>query len=287
MKILRKLYQHTLLVTNEDRVFAGAPIPIGGRFLAASGEVHYVSTGLRNINSAHIHVARGAVVQVMEPGDATIDEDELWDQKMPKDVGISVAPGTQDLDTDFGSGDEDVVSFSEPGLVSEAILLERYQTHQVIWDYDEILSFAKTSDGFVDATPDTYIPNTVYQPSTAQQVAANEVNAYALFAYGNTNMGATTTTVRDTLEDVEWKMLQHLERLLDEAWMVLAGLDEAGAESPGLDIAQLIVELVEPTVVEETAGAWSTESSNMWSNMTLATYVPRNDITFPVLHGGS
>jgi len=287
MRILRKLYQHTLLVEGEDRVFAGAPISTGGRFVGAQGEVHIVSASDVQFNHGVFITGRGAVVQVLEPGDATIDEDELWDQMMPKDSGITIAPGTEDLDTDFGTGDEDTAPFSRPGLVNEALLLERYDTHKVVWNEDEIMSFAQTSEGFKDATPDTFLPNTIWYPGSNQQVGVGDLNGYALFALGNPSMGSTTATVRDTLEDVEWKMLQHLERLLDEAWMVLAGLDEAGAESPGLDIAELIVQITEPTMVEETAGSWEVISYNVWSIMTIATEIPRDDIKFKTLSSGA
>lgn len=287
MKIHKKLYQHTLLGL-EDRVFANAPISHeGGKFLGAWGECHAVSTGVQNIQTAVMIMARGVVVIDPNFGTSGFDVDELWDALVPKDEAQSVTAGNRQIDMETEIGDEDTTTFSEPGFPNPTVLAEGDGIWaQRIYDYQEILTFAKTSDGFLDGTPDTYIPNTIFRPSASQRVMMHDVPGYVLFALGNPLLDATTTSVEGTFFNVEWLMLRHLTRLMDEAWMQWAGLDEAGAESPHLDMATLIVRLTEPSVVEETAAAWAQWNANVWSMMNIITEVPRSDITPTTLSSG-
>lgn len=279
MKIHKREYNHTLL-TQEDRVIASAPIAMeGGMFLGAHGEVQMVSGNDVNIANAVMVMARGVVVLNTDMTSSTRDVDELWDALVPKDEAHSSTASVNQVDTSIEEGEETTTTFNEPGLPNMSELGQS----QGIWgervfDYEEILTFAKTSDGFKDATPDTFRANTIFPIMAERNVRMVDLPGYALFALGNPAMTATTTVVQATLRTGELLMHRHLTRLIEDAWKQFVGLDEAGAESPFVNIATLIVDLTEPSIHEETAGAWTTQSFNAWSTMNIYTSVPGSDI---------
>lgn len=286
MKVRKRNYTQVLLAA-EDRVIAAAPIPMeGGKFLGMNGRVHAVGAADVAINIANIISCRGVVVNVYDWGDNTLDEDELFDIMVPKDAGHSSTANTLQIDVGSKQGDENVSQFSEPGEVSITQLAGENYWGMTVYDYEEILSFAKTSDGFRDATPDLYIPNDIWYPNASRPVQTSDVPGYFLLAVGAPALGTTTTTVPGIVNSEEWLMLRHLRRFMEDAWKQFAGLDETGAESPWLDLANLIVEITEPTVLEETTNAWGASSYNIWSIVDIYTELPGGQVLPSLLSSG-
>ncbi len=172
MKIHKKEYNHTLLV-GEDRVIASAPVSHeGGKFLAAWGQVQIVAAADINIANAVMLMARGVVAIYPDVGSTTFDADELWDAIVPKDEALSTTAQEDQIDTDFEEGDEETVTFSEPGLINPTIVAENNGIWaERVYDHEEVMTFAKTSDGFKDGTPDTYIPNTIFDVMASKNVS--------------------------------------------------------------------------------------------------------------------
>lgn len=288
MKIDKHEYSHRLLVVGEDRVFASAPIAMeGGRFHGAWATAKIIGAADQNIGQAVIAMGRGVVAIQADPDDGASDIDEVWDRIVPKDEAFVGTAATQQVDTDIDVGSEDTDPFGEPGIPNPNVLAESSGIWaERVWDWSHIFTFADTSDGFKDATPDTYIPNTVVSMQASKNVTMTDIPGYAMFAFGNPGLTQTTSVVQDVLEGREYLMLRHLTRLLDEFWMQMVGLDEAGAESPYIDIAALIIELTEPVVQEETAGAWASTSYNVWAESHVITSVPRSDIVPSMISAG-
>lgn len=279
MRIHKREYNHTLLAA-EDRVFASAPISMeGGKFLSAWGEVQVVASADVDVKIAVMIMARGVVAMNSDMSTTTRDLDELWDALVPKDTAHDNAADNRQIDLEIEEGEEVLATFSEPGLPNMTVLAEGDGIWaERVWDYSEIMTFAKTSDGFKDATPDTYIPNTVFPMMAEKNVMMTDLPGYVLFAFGTPLLTSTTATVRPVFGQDRWLMLRHLTKLIDDAWMHFAGLTEATAEDPFLDIASMMVELTEPNVQEETAGAWGTASFNCWSETNIITEVPASDV---------
>lgn len=271
MRIAKKEYGHTLLTADEDRVFASAPIPVDGRFLRSAGQVHVVAAGVVSITTALIYMTRGVVGLVMNPevGDHA---DDLWDSLVNKDVAFATALVSSVVDTDPTT--EDTAPFSEPGEGSPTVLAGESPFTERVYDREEILSFAATSDGFLDATPDTYIPNSVFEFRTTHGVHMQDVNGYFLLAHGQGDLENDTQTIPPTLNNQEWLMLRYLNVVLEEAWISFVGLRETGAESPGEDMIVLIRELTEPPMLIESAGAFAVASLNIWAIAVTETYTP-------------
>lgn len=276
LTIKKEIWNHTLLISGEDRVIGDAAVSMdGGKYLGSRGEVKIVSAGDINVNAAVVLMTRGVVVPIGAVGTDGFTADELWDAAVPKDEALDVAAATEQVDMNIGEGAVEAPPFSTPGRINPTILAEgdgiwghRFFNHRML------MTFADTSDGFKDGTPDTYLPNGVVSLGSAANVEMTDVPGYALMAMGNPSLANTTGTVPSMIFGREHRMLRFLESLLMDSWKLLHGLDEAGAEDPFLTIAQLIVELTEPPMLEETVGAWGAASFNVWTTMQMWTSTP-------------
>lgn len=265
LKIRKVEYNHTLLAA-EDRVIASAPISMdGGEFISARGALKVISAADLNISDAVMIMLRGVVVSVYDWGDNTLDVDELWDIMVPKDEAHQQTAGSSQIDVGVEVGEEDTAAFSEPGRPSPTALAGENYWGTKVYGSEHILTFADTADGFKDATPDTFIPKLSLPFGTDRAVRAQDTPGYALFAIGTPLLTGTVSAAVNVINSEEWLILRHLRAYMEDAWKQFAGLDEAGAESPGVNIAVLLVELTEPDVMEETAGAWATSSFDCFS----------------------
>lgn len=279
MRILKKEYNHSIIAA-EDSVVGHAPVSFeGGKFLAAWGDVKAVASNDVNIAVAVMLMGRAVVAINVHPGLESQTIDEIWDRTVPKDQLHSGTAGNDQIDTTVDQTSDEAAVFNEPGIPNPTILAENNGLWvKRVWDHEHVFTFADTSDGFKDASPDTYIPNTSFSIVAQQRVQMDEVPGWAMIALATPLLTQTTTAHIAVIAGREILMLRHLTRLIDEAWMHFAGLNETGAESPFLNIADLIVELTEPLVHEESAGAWGAASFNCWSRTNILTEVPRSNV---------
>jgi hypothetical protein len=287
MNVRKHSYQHTLLA-QEDRVIASAPLAYdGGKFLGMSGVVHAVAGSDENIAHAVMLMARGIVGLFVRSDYNADDADELWDTLAPKDEALSSNAGLNQIDTSFQT-EVETETFSEPGLPSPTVLSEGSAIHsERIFDYSKIMTFADTSDGFKAGSPDTFRPNVTFRTDSNKQVTMGDsVPGYVLLALGTPALTSTTATVPNLLDNKQMVMMKHLHQLLEDSWKQFAGLDETSAESPFLDIAQLIIELTEPTVIEESGGAWGAAAFNCWSETWIDTHIPYDSVVPTTLTAG-
>lgn len=289
MRVRKHEYAHRLLVAAEDRVIAAAPIVSeGGMFLGMRGAVKIVAAGDVATNVATIVNMRGVVAVNNEWIADDDDADALWDRAVPKDSLHSGTAGSSQIDTGASVGDDDTAPFAEPGVPNLTVLAQDSQIFaETVLDQSHIMTFSDTSDGFKDATPDTYIPNLSLRADTNKRVRVDCENpAYALLALGNPALVSTVSAVQNMIGNQEYLMLKHLHQLMEDSWKQFAGLDEAGAESPFVDVAALIIEITEPLVQEETAGAWGAASYNVWSETWIDTNIPYNSVVPRTLDAG-
>lgn len=96
-----------------------------------------------------------------------------------------------------------------------------------------------------------------------------------LLVFSNPTLDDTTTLAAQSFTtEAKWMQMKYLEVVLEQAWMELMGLTEAGAETPWEEAALLVEEVLEPTVIEETAGAFTTNPFNVFCSMTWDITVP-------------
>lgn len=68
--------------------------------------------------------------------------------------------------------------------------------------------------------------------------------------------------------------MKYFEVVLEQAWMQLVQLVEAGAETPWEEAALLVEEVLEPTVIEESSAAFAAIAYNVYAKMTWDVTVP-------------
>ena len=98
---------------------------------------------------------------------------------------------------------------------------------------------------------------------------------YCMFGIACPAFDDTTTAVRDILNDSEWFFVTYLRYVVMQAWPQLAGLTEAGAESPFADLAVFLEDLTEPTVLEDLASTgFLAQQMNTWSRFVFSVLTP-------------
>lgn len=269
MRLIGRRLSQKLIVSDTDEVVVGFPIPADGVLNSVFLEQHLISTEGQSFNGMGIYGTSGFVFPVMDPdGGATFDA--IWDAQVPKDVAL--AAGAFDIDT----GAQDTQPEFELGLPDLSSIVRLTALEPIpIFQRRGYLSLANAKVIYtpVDSAEDTAIFTDFYSTQVKKTVHVSSPSV-VLFGTSSPALAATTTTIKTIPTEAEWLLLQYLEVALEQAFMSLAGLTEAGAESPYVESLAFIAELVEDTVLEEVAGRFI---PNNWTVFTRATF----DISVP------
>jgi len=231
--------------------------------------VHIIGPEGEKFDSMSIYGMSGFVIPVLDPdGGATFDA--IWDAQVPKDV--SLAAGGFDLDT----GAADTTPEFEIGTPSPAAIMDLVAGAPVeIFRRRKYLTIANENNtrDVVDAGSDLKLVTDFFSTRVNRRVRVPDPSV-VLFGVSSPDTLATSATLKTIPGEAEWSLLQYLEVALEQAFMSLVGLTEAGAETPYVDSMTFIGELVEDTVFEETALSFTPTS---WNCYTIATF----DISVP------
>lgn len=270
--LYRKQLKHTLITIGTDRCVGFMPIAPGGVLRKVWMNVHLVADVAMDVGLAQIIPMRGYCFDILEIDDLTGTEDQLWDQNVPKDDDIGTSAGNLELDVTRDSTETAV--FEEPGEPDANKLFGLDDPYTKIFDQQPLVSFGSSPTGFESGTPDTYYP-TVTVRDRWQGRRSFPTGGAVMYGIAVPAMDDVTTTPAPGItSQADYVSYSHLQMVLDLAKPWLLGLSEAGAETPGVDFAQLLEELTEPTVYEETASAWATGAMNVWSRFTFEVSVP-------------
>lgn len=267
-----RFYRHTLaqvlVAAGADAVIGGADIPSESSLNNVWGDVHVVAIGHIEEDKAVIYGVDGKVLHVPDP-DTPGTYDQIWDLIVPKDQDF--AAGALDLDIDSGAGPA-----FEPGEPN----IERLMDMSEIIDQNDffkrrkMISMASRPVAFVDGTPDNYLPTDQFSVRSRKKIFV-DLWSVAVLAVSSPSMDDVTTTSFVALNtEAELMQIKYLEMTLEQAWMQLVGLVEAGAETPWEDAATLVEQVLEPTVVEITAGDFAAPAWNVFANLTWEVQVP-------------
>lgn len=280
MRYFRKIWSVIQTTEGADRVVAAAPIPPGGALRNVWGEVHVIG-GRVATTSALLYPFRGVVVPAADPDD-TGDIDNIWDEIVPKDVDVSQTAATEQMDFDTITQDTNV--FEEPGEVQPLALLGMTNGVTELFNRERLITFANRPVGFLDATPDDYAATEAYKVRVKRSVRV-ERPSYVMFAVGQASFNDTESVVDPGFQDNEWFQLTYLKMAIHQAWPQLAGLTEAGAESPFANMAVFLERLTEPTVHEDAAGLFETNVGQIFTRFVFEIEVP-GDLEMEVISGG-
>lgn len=244
MNIKMSRLTHSQVLAGTDRVMAAFPIPESGQVRRWSISVHLIAIDMQIIQSAMWGLSAW-LVRVPDP-DTLITVDALWDRMVPKDADF--VSGGFDLD----ETDLDVTPEMEIGQPASAVEIFGANLADVmkIKQKAGIVSFASTAHGFEPGAPDKFTGTHVTGLSGGRLPRVMGPT-YLLIGLSSPDTVDTTSTVEPTLGESAWVRYQYLQWMLEQAFISLIGLVEAGAETPWEDAASLLQALLEPTVVEE------------------------------------
>lgn len=270
MRFFRHSLGQLLAAIGSDTVIGGVLLPSESRLNNVWGEVHIVGLAAQDFDKAVMYGCGGYVLLVEDPN-ASNPFQTIWDTMVPKDADF--AAGALDLDAESANTAPEF----EPGEpnINRLMDLQVNDERNRFFKRRKLLSFANRPVGF-DAgnTPDTYIPVDVFKVRTRKNIFADYHSA-AIMAVSSPSMDDMTTTVWTSPADsVHWMQIKYLDVTLEQAFMQLAGLVETGAETPWEEAAAILEDLLEPTVVEETAGDFAQAGFNVFSSLTFDVTVP-------------
>lgn len=270
MRFFRHTLTQRLVAAGSDEVIGHCPLPSESKLNQVWCETHIVDTsgGLSLVN-ANVYGVDGRVMPDDDPGDATLLDLE-WDLNVSKDQDVSAGAFSMD------PGSSESAPMFEPGEPSmEALVgMGLIPLDQEFYKRRKMLSFASHPRGFEAGTPDRYTLTDAFKFHSRKTIPV-EVMSNAVLVFSNPALDDVTTTAATTFStEAKWMQAKYLEVVLEQAWMQLMGLTEAGAETPWEEAALLVEELLEPTVIEETAGSFVAASFNVFCSMTFDVTVP-------------
>jgi len=246
---------------NGDEVFAALQIPEGGKLNGWSYTSHLIGTDKSVVHTV-VYEHNAFMIPIPDP-DASQTPDEVWDLNVVKDTALVITAATAELEVDtIGTADTSVVD--EMGVPALQNLMEDWGPQSLMPQHVKMITSANSVGGFKDATPDTFLPRDIHSARGGGSKVA-ESPSMALWALGSPALTATASSWFEADTPAEWAQLQYLEYVLEQAFIEVIGLTEAGAESPWADAATLLVNnLIQ--FFEETGTSWASVS---WTQFTM------------------
>lgn len=253
------------MAVNSDRVLAGALIPAGGSLNALHLEMHIIPV-LMGLDTATLYGVSVFVVPLLDP-DAGATYDSIWDQQIPKDIDL--AAGAFDLDTaatdtgpEFEIGEPDITAFIKGSSAPVQIARRR-----------KLLSLANSAGKNTDRTASNFQATDVFRTTITKKVSV-DVHSVALVGLSNPSLTDTTGTNWTTPAEKEISMIQYAELMLENAFIDLLGLTQAGAESPYSDALTALANYIEPDALETDAGKFFQGNIQTFTKATFDVSVP-------------
>jgi len=272
MRYFRHTLQHNKINNGVDQVIGHALIPSDGSMNGVQGEVICQADNVP-VTKVVLYACDGWLIPVEDPD--TIDTiDDIWDRFVSKDSSIG------NLDTDTST--PNIAQFDEPGEVNvDAVIgMEAMAPTNRFFRRRHILAFQKGARGFIDGTPDSYYPGDAFKVKVGRKMAADQMSV-AVLGFSHPVMNITTTVFASSPSEKQWMQLKYLEVVLEQAWMDMVGLTEAGAETPWEEASLFIEDMLEPTVQEATSGAFENPGfMDVWTQLSWDLSVPgRRDLS--------
>lgn len=267
MRFFRHTLYQRLIPGNADEVIGHVDLPQESRLNRVQGEVHCVLAGQELVGTVNFYACDGWILDLPDP-DTADSVDDIWDIMVDKDVDEASA---LDLDTTT----PDVTVFDEVGLfnASRVAGLEKTEQSKRWFRRRKMVSLASNPTGF-DPAADNYFPTDIFHVDASPRRGPDDWGIGVL-GFGTPLATDTTTAIPMTPgSEGAWLQLKYLEVVLEQAWMDMAGLTETPGTDPWQGATDMIEELLEPTVVEETASAIGNGSWNVFARLSWDVTVP-------------
>ena len=263
MRVIRRTVSQRIVTGGLEDVVAHLPMPEGTILNRIWLEQHFIGSEETGIHKANYYYSAGFVVPVPEP-DSALSIDALWNNVVPKDAAFGV--GSEDLDTETA----DATSLYEMGLINPSEIIDGGTNVRQFFKRKKLMTCINSKLLVPASTVANFVwfPHDTYSTQMSPKIRAN-VPSMALIGTGSPLTTNTTTTVDNTPDSSTWSTIRFVEEALWNAFIHLLNFVEAGATTPYDTIAAIIADLIEPTVHEETAGAFEVGTSAVF---TLATF---------------
>lgn len=267
MRLFRHLLTQVGVTVGTDRVIGGMDIPSECVLNNVWGEVHCISEDVL-FPSAVMYGVRGLTV-LRRDVDTLQTYDNLWDTMVPKDTELAAGgfelSGAANTDPEFEPGEPDAAKILD---------LHLYNDDMEWFKRRKLVTFATSKGGFIDATPDTFHATDFFKVRSRKRQAM-EVTGAAMLGFSSPNLNDTTSTDFGTLGSEQRIMsLKYFEVILEQAWMSLVGLTEAGAETPWIEAQGVVADFLEPDVHEDDAGRFLGQTWEVFATTTWDLTVP-------------
>lgn len=270
MRYFRHTLQHNSVAINTDESISHAAIPSEGALNSVRGQVHCQTELALSTDDAVLYGCDGWMIPVTNPDTQDLIDD-IWDRFVEKD--FSLVAGAFDLGT--GVGDEDTVTFDEPGLGSAGSLagFQALLPEKRFFRRRKMITFMSWPRGFEAGTPDTFLPGDTFRVNVNRHMESDDFSV-AIIGFGASSLSTETSTHASSPTEDQWLQIKYMEVILEQAWMDIAGLVEAGAETPWEEAVATIADTLEPAVIEDTAGSFPNFAWDVYTQMTWDLSVP-------------
>lgn len=241
---------------NTDQVIFGISLPSDTVVNRVRADVHLVGGGTEGYLEAFWYGCEGWILPILDPED-NASFDVIWDQLVPKDSDIQ----TLDLDT----GSQDTTPFFEPGEADWAQLFDVGLRPQRIYQRLRLLTYATANKPHTVTDAANWTPTDVFRIELNRRFVVRQPSVM-LFAVASPGTDDTTSTIETALSETEWSQVKYMEHVLERAQMDLLGLTEGGAETPWEEATNLLQNHLEPDVMEDSAGRFSSITWNAFTD---------------------
>lgn len=269
MRVIGRRMSQIVVAAGTDGLITSYPLPAGGRLNGVHLNVHVLGSEGAQFQQAVMYGLSGFVVPVPDP-DSGAALENLWDLLIPKDVDessgvLDLNTGSNDTSPEFEMGEPDWSGvFNVTSLNPQQIFKRR----KLLTTLNGMVNYET-----VAAAADLWVPGDHFSTQLKRNVSVG-MPSMVLFGFSSPSLDDTNQTAILIPTEIQWTLLQYLEITLENAFMSLIGLVEAGAETPFEDSAVFIASLIEDDVFEGTSGAFLAMA---WTIFTQATF----DITVP------
>lgn len=262
MRVICRTLSQRIVTGGVDDVVAHLMMPEGTVLHRVWLNQHIIGSEETGIHKANIFFSAGFVVPVPEP-DSALSIDTLWDNIVPKDSALSVGSEDRDTETLDASGLYEMGLVNPSEIIDGGTQLRRFFKRKSFMTAvtSKLLVPASTVAAFV------WFPHDNYKVEMAPKIRAS-VPSMAMIGSGTPLLTSTTSTVPTSPTSQEWSTIRFIEEALRNAFIHLLNFVESGAESPYDTIAAIIADVLEPTVHEETAGAFESGTTAVFTEAT-------------------
>ena len=261
LRMFARRMSHVATGATTDQVILGWSLPSDTVIHDIRAKVQMIGTSQSKVHgAASLYAAEMWILPVLDP-DLGDTYDDIWDALVPKDTDVQ----TLDLDTQA----LDTSSFYEPGEIDWSAVVDVGLRPERLYHRHKILTQAGGNALF--QYQDSQSPYAVkwvcsdsFNIHVGRRLRVRQPSVLVI-AVANPGVDDTTPTVQTALVENEWNQVKYAGNMLERLILHLFGLTEAGAESPWEEATALLQKHLDPDVYEETAGKFSPETFDVYS----------------------